>query len=107
MANPLESLMETARGQRLMGGLCAALGALLCALCVWLHEARGEVFPSAVFLGPFALALGSLIALFPGRGRGAAGELDRPACGLFFVAGVASLVVGVWFLDSSGFGLGG
>lgn len=105
MRDRLEDLMETRGGQRLLGALCGSLGAALCAGCFWLLEARAEVYPSVVFLGPFAGALGALIALFPGHGRGATGELDRPPCGVFLAAALIALVAGIWFLDHARFGL--
>lgn len=102
MENPLERLMETRAGQRALGLFLLGFGLALGALQRWLPREAQDGFASLHFLVGLAVSLGAGVALVPGHGRGRGGELDRPPCALFLVAGVLSVIYGIWALGRTG-----
>ncbi len=103
MENPFERMMETRRGQRLLGLVLALLGSGLAAGAFAMLKAQYEYFVVMPFVGSLGALMGLGILAFPGLGR-VRGELLRPSPWIFGVSLVGSLIYGVWFLSWSGFG---
>lgn len=103
MENPFERLMETRRGQRVLGLVLALLGSGLAAGAFALLESQDEYFVVMPFVGSLGAFMGLGILAFPGLGR-VRGQVLRPSPWIFGISLAGSVIYGVWFLSWSGFG---